>query len=236
MDAAFTSHEAALLRQAQSLFILSQLLNFPLYYLPGLRGLFGGDGKGETKFPCSISWMTRKGAPRLTTLLLWNVGWACMLAAVVGRALESMTLGDALKAILGVQMFATGFVTVVLTPMRGRDVALGTADALHCYTAMVYVFDHVLANEFLLGVSSLFNPYGLGFLMTSGLCGVCQFLRAWDDKYAKRLFVRTLARSQVLSFDTFVWCLEAGFMLFENALFIIFLFGMTSGISIVDDP
>jgi hypothetical protein len=36
-----------------------------------------------------------------------------------------------------------------------------------------------------------------------------------------------------LSFAAFVWLLELGFMVFENALFFIFLFGMCSGLTVV---
>ncbi len=42
---AFTAEQASLLRTAQFLFIFEQIVIFPLYYLPGLRGLLGGDGK-----------------------------------------------------------------------------------------------------------------------------------------------------------------------------------------------
>jgi len=226
MSATFTAEQASLLFTAQRLFIISQVVIFPLYYLPGLR-----DEK-DARFPCSISWMTRKGSPRYATLLFWNLGWACMMLAYVQRALSSADpMFDWLKAIFTLQMYATGFVTVVLTPMKGPDVALGSTDALHCYAAMLYVADHVLANELILGVP-LTSAYGAGFAVSSSLCGACQFLRAKDDLYAKRLYVRALARSQLLSYETFVYILESGFMLFENALFFIFLFGMTSGIQI----
>ena len=132
--------------------------------------------------------------------------------------------------------YATGFICVVLTPMRGRDVALGAADALHCYMAMVYVFDHVIANELVLGVP-LSSPWGLGFAVSSFLCGVCQFLRAWDDRYARKIYAHATDgsrkhRRKLMSFGTFVHALECGFMLFENALFFIFLFGMTSGVRV----
>ena len=76
-----TSQQASLLLAARTIFIANQVLMFPLYYLPGLRGLINGDDKHQVKFPCSISWMTRKGIPRLATLVLWNVGWFLMARA-----------------------------------------------------------------------------------------------------------------------------------------------------------
>ena len=231
IEAPFSAGQALLLRTSQLLFITSQCIIFPLYYLPGLRGRFGGDAVG--KFPCSISWMTRKGTPRYAILVLWNTGWAFMMLATVDRALASMAFGDWLKAAFVLQMFAAGFITVVLTPMRGPDVALGSTDALHCYAAMLYVADHVLANELLLGVP-LTTAYGASFASATFLCGVCQYLRAEDDYAAKRVYVRCFERPKpLLSFSAFVWLLELGFMVFENALFFIFLFGMCSGLAVV---
>merc|ERR1712100_842644 len=98
-------------------------------------------------------------------------------------------------------MFLTGFVTVVLTPMQGPDVALGSSDALHCYAAMVYVFNHVIANEFVLGVH-MTSPWGMCFLISTLLCGVCQFLRAEDDRFARLLYVRFIG-SKRMRLETF---------------------------------
>lgn len=215
-----TTQQVDLLRIAQALFILNQITNFPLYYFPGFRGALGGDS--ETKFPCSISWMTRKGLPRISTLLMWNVGWFCMLYAFV----MSATSGP-FELLFMLQMYVTGFVVVVLTPMKGPDVALGKRDALHCYAAMIYVADHFLVNQLVLGVP-LSSPYGWGFVVTSGLCGLCQFLRADGDKAARVVHARVVG-SKRMSLDRFCYVLELGFMFFENALFFVFLFGMTSG-------
>ena len=203
---------------AQRLFIASQLLNFPLYYLPWFRDLFNGDG-ANTKFPCSISWMTRTGAARAETLVFWNAGWYFMLRAF---------LAPTWRCAFMLQMYATGFITVVLTPMMGPDVALGAADYIHCYSAMIYVFDHWIANEFILGVP-LLSPYGICFAVTASVCGVFQFLRADNDLFARKLHTRTGMSSK--SFATFKSILEIGFMLTENLLFFIFLFGMTSGVT-----
>ena len=140
----FSSQQASLLERAQFLFVLNQVIMFPLYYvLPyvlNVERLLDGDGKREVRFPCSISWMSRKGAPRLSTLLLWNWGWSLMLrAALKDGEIGSMSSAEAWRAAFFLQMYATGFVAVVLTPMRGPDVALGSQDKLHCYAAMLYV-------------------------------------------------------------------------------------------------
>jgi len=175
--------------------------------------------------------MTRTGLPRKSTLLLWNAGWACMACAFLMASTK--TIADGLKAAFMLQMYVAGFVTVVLTPMQGPDVALGSTDALHCYAAILYVADHVVANEFVLGVK-LTSPFGIGFVIISLLCGIFQLLRAENDKYG-RLFYMKVIGSRWLSFAVFKWALEVGFMLTENALFLVFLFGMTSEIRIVDD-
>ena len=167
--------------------------------------------------------MTRRGIARASTLVLWTLGWALMLYA---------WMGDWFKFLFMLQMFATGFVTVVLTPMKGPDVSLGRRDALHCYAAMIYVADHFLANQFVLDVP-LSSPYGSGFVVASMLCGICQFLRAEDDKAARKLYgLLGLGNRLGVSLGGFTYILELGFMFFENVLFLIFLFGMTNGLRI----
>ena len=102
----FTAHQAQLLYQAQAIFIFQQLIIFPLYFAPGLRGRLGGDVR--PKFPCSISWMIRKGAPRVCTLLFWNAGWLLMMRAFFkdGHA-TSMSATDWARAAFMLQMYAT---------------------------------------------------------------------------------------------------------------------------------
>ena len=143
-----------------------------------------------------------------------------------------LTIGDWTKLAFMLQMFATGFVTVVLTPMKGPDVALGRRDALHCYAAMIYVADHFFANQFVLDVP-LSSPYGYGFVAASALCGICQYLRAEDDKMARRLYAKLGMMRGGVSLSSFTYFLEVGFMLFENLLFFVFLVGMTSGLHVV---
>ena len=112
----FTAQQAQLLFQARAVFIFQHLVIFPLYFAPGLRGLLGGDRR--TKFPCSISWMIRKGAPRLCTLILWNLGWLLMMRAFLKDGdVASMSATDWARAVFMLQMYAMGFVTVVLTPI-----------------------------------------------------------------------------------------------------------------------
>ena len=235
MPAVVTARQAELLHEAQFVFILQLALTIPLYYAPGLRGLFGGDGR-RTKFPCSLSWMTRKGLPRLNALVLWNYGWLCMARAFFkDGSFDAMSTTDWWRAAFMVQMFATGFVTVVLTPMVGPDVALGQSDALHCYSAIVYVADHFLANQFVLGVPLASNAFGVGFVATAVPCGVCQYLRADGDLAARKLHARATGSVKAPSLAAFLYLLEIVFMVFEFALFGVFLVGMTSGLQ-VEEP
>ena len=235
----FSASQAALPESARAIFISNQIAMVPLYYVlpliaPGLLGLLGGDGKGSLKFPCSISWMCRKGAARYSTLVLWNLGWLLMIRAFLNDGdFAAMTSTDLYRAAFMIQMFVTGFVCVVLTPMQGKDVAMGSRDQLHCYAAMLYVVaDHWVANEFVLGVPT-FSPFGLGFIVSTLLCGSCQSLRADDDRLSRQLYVRSGAQRCFTSFASFAWWIELGFMLNEMALFLIFLFGMTSGVTVV---
>jgi len=109
----FTAQQAQLLFQARAVFIFQHLVIFPLYFAPGLLG-----GARRTKFPCSISWMIRKGAPRLCTLILWNLGWLLMMRAFFKDGdVASMSATDWARAVFMLQMYAMGFVTVVLTPI-----------------------------------------------------------------------------------------------------------------------
>lgn len=226
----FTAAQAAMLAAAQRLFIFEQLIIFPLYYLPGLRGLAGGDGQAA-KFPCSISWMTRRGLPRHCTLCFWNLGWVCLMRALLKDGdVAAMSFADWLRAGFMMQMYAAGFTTVVLTPMKGPDVAMGASDALHCYAAMLYVFDHFIANQFVLGVSA---AYSVAFVAASLLCGVFQALRADGERLGRALHGH-LGGGQRVRLKPFLYALDLGFMVTENALFFIFLFGMTSGVSVVE--
>lgn len=52
-------------------------------------------------------------------------------------------------------------------------------------------------------------------------------------KLARKLYAAAIG-SQRMSFAAFAYCLEVGFMLTENLLFFIFLFGMTSGVRILE--
>ena len=114
MSGLFSENQAAWLTTAQSLFIFEQIVIFPLYYLPVFRSLLNGDGK-SVKFPCSISWMTRKGLPRLVTLVIWNAGWLCMMRAFFldGDLFSTPRPVDWLRAVFMLQMYLTGFATVV---------------------------------------------------------------------------------------------------------------------------
>jgi len=230
---AFSARQVNLFVVAQMLFIVNQLTNFPLYYLPGVRDLYGGDGK-SAKWPCSISWMTRQGLPRLSTLVLWNLGWWCMLAAVFREGdLAAMTSVDWVRAAFAVQMYATGFLTVVMTPMRGPDVAMGNDDALHCYGAIVYVADHFLVNELIFN-HSWATPLGWGFMLSASICGVFQALRTENDALGRKLYARYLGSNKRLSLKGFIRINEYGFAIFENLLFVVFLGGLTSGLRVVE--
>lgn len=73
--------------------------------------------------------------------------------------------------------------------------------------------------------------WGLWFIILSNTCGVCQFLRAWDDKYGRRLYTALRLNKVGIGFNRFGYALSLGFMFTEHALFMVFLLGMTSGLA-----
>ena len=74
---------------------------------------------------------------------------------------------------------------------------------------------------------------GAGFVAASISCGLCQFLRAEEDKAARQVYTWLgIAKRSGVSLGSFIYVLELGFMLFENLLFLVFLFGMTSGLRV----
>jgi len=215
---------------AQRVFILNMVLNFLLYYMPPFKYLCGGDGD-NTKFPCSISWMTRKGLPRYMTFGTWLPGWACLLHSY---SLHEQSNALAIQ-IFGVTMFATGFVTCILTPIR-EDVAMGQRDTIHCIGASIYIVYHILAYEWVLGVDCFTgsNLYGLGLMLNLGMCGTCQYLRMNDNRVARALYESLAWKSPAqVRYSSFLYGIELLFAFSENALFFIFLLGMTSGSAVM---
>ena len=168
------------------------------------------------------------------------------MAALKPLSGAELTAQDWFGIFFMAQMFATGFVTVILAPLKGPDVALGKEDLLHCFGAVVYVLDHFLVYELLLNVPLdggwLWNdpsyrwtrvPWGPMFAFFSGLCGLFQFLRSWDDKYSKQIHSKVLVSlfgKRSMSYASFNYCTLLGFMVTENLLFVVFLLGMTDGL------
>ena len=144
------------------------------------------------------------------------------------------------------QMFVTGFITVILKPMKGPDVALGHDDLLHCICATLYVVDHFFIYELLLNVPLdggwLWNdpalrwsrvPYGPLMMFFSGVCGLCQFLRVEKDRYSKLLHTKAIVPilgKRAPSHPSFAYVIKCGFAATENLLLLTFLFGMSDGL------
>lgn len=183
-----------LLQIAQVLFISNLVGHFVFYYLPPfkygvpvpaswrrfriLKGLaidFHGDGD-DVRWPCSISWMVRRGAARVWVFFSWVPGWCVLLYAlwrhqpVGGSSISSSSSVQEIVEtefiaatedtstsmthlwvnLLGLCSFASGFVCH-MTPITD-DVAMGQNDWLHCVAAQVYIFTNFLMNEWILGV------------------------------------------------------------------------------------
>ena len=128
--------------------------------------------------------------------------------------------------------------TSVLTPVN-EDLALGTKDRIHGYGATVYISFHYLAYIWIFGVDLFSNPWGLAFVLCANLCALCQVLRVDENRLATRVWeegVRGWKRfggegkvAGGFGFQRFVYGIELMFMASENALFLVFLFGMLKG-------
>lgn len=211
---------------AQRLFMTNLLMNFPLYYMPPFKYWCGGDGE-RAKFPCSISWMIRKGAPRCSTFCTWLPAWVLLLYAAFLHE-QSNALGI---QTLVLSMFISGFVTCIAYPIR-EDIPMGSHDTVHDTGAIVYVAHHLLFSEWFLGVDCLFgsNLHGLGFTVNTLVCGAMQQLRKNDNRHARSLYV-VLSRWPLtqIKYDRFLYIIELVFAITENFLFILFVSGMSSG-------
>ena len=79
----FTPAQCELLRNAQIVFLTMWPVSYSLYYVSPINSWCGGDGK-KAKFPCTMSWMTRKGLSRYgfiavnfygCALVTYGCGW-----------------------------------------------------------------------------------------------------------------------------------------------------------------
>ncbi|CAK0894324.1 unnamed protein product [Prorocentrum cordatum] len=211
---------------AQRLFMTNIIMNFPLYYMPPFKYWCGGDGN-NAKFPCSISWMIRKGAPRCSTFCTWLPGWVFLLYAAFLHE-QSNALG--IQALV-LSMFVSGFITCIAFPIR-EDIPMGSHDTVHDIGAMVYVAHHLLLSEWFLGVDCLFgsNLHGLGFTVNTLVCAAVQHLRKNDNRLARHLYGRWFCGSPAqIRYDSYLYIIELVFAVTENCLFIFFVSGMSSG-------
>eukprot|EP00930_Biecheleria_cincta_P040586 TRINITY_DN27802_c0_g1_i1.p1 TRINITY_DN27802_c0_g1~~TRINITY_DN27802_c0_g1_i1.p1 ORF type:complete len:267 (-),score=24.23 TRINITY_DN27802_c0_g1_i1:160-921(-) len=234
----FSSAQLFYAQIAQRLFISNLFLNFVFYYVSPFKFWCSGDGD-RARFPCSISWMTRKALPRYGTFCTWIPGWMFLLYVFCTFEDDNTSSAVATTAImfLGISMFMFGFITCVLTPIK-EDVAMGGQDKVHGIAASIYIMYHWLVNEWVLGVDCFRgeNVYCLTFSVKTIICCLCQFLRADDNRKARMLYERLnmMFQGRIPKFQQFVMVIEYAFQFTENCLFLAFLLGMTSGRAVVD--
>lgn len=198
---------------AQRLFISTSAVPLLLYYLRLSEPV--------PLFPATISWTIRKGVPRWTHHSLWLAGWAVFLSVFLKR-------GDVRLKIFALQMFATGFICVILCPI-GRG---GLQEKVHAVTAGVYMADHHVAFRILDVPAPHVFSFWAFFLAFGGLTRQARRIlkEIVKDKGDEGPSLLQLPSSTRISDRNRLWYVELLRMLAENGLFLAFTLSMTLGV------
>lgn len=162
-------------------------------------------------FPCSLSWVTRRGLPKRVHTGCYVLGWGLVVAAAA-RATSLFAPATAFIA----QVAACGALSTVLCPLGGGRLQTG----VHYGAAVVYVLGHLP----LMRILDMRPLYRRAFFGCLALVGVCQPFTDNDvvrGERAARGEERALRRCSAA---------EYGFMLGEYGLFVAFCSGMLSGL------
>lgn len=197
------SDRERLLIRAQILFQASVFLPAFVYY-----GCHIPDGT-DTRFPATISWSIRRGAPKYLQHGLWLAGWYNVCTAIVAA-------GDYVGLTFAVVMVCTGVVGVVICPVGAST----WQDICHYVAAALYMVDHFVLIAYLgMGLCCLF-----GF--SACLAGFTIATRRVDRIRSQMQKPSDRLTKSVLSSQLY-WA-EAKEMAFEYGMFVIFIAGMTS--------
>ena len=120
---AYTPAQCNLFREAQVIYLSTWPVMFSLYYLPPINGWLGGDG-ARAKFPCTLSWITRKGLPRWCFVSMWLYAclhwWQIALDELVqsGFDVNALEQEQWIKVFMFSKFFVLGCISMILTPMK----------------------------------------------------------------------------------------------------------------------
>lgn len=209
-------HDVATLRSAQQLFHASIWVPAILYYVCRLSD-------DPPRFPCTISWSIRRAAPRHTQHALWLAGWWQVCRVVLAQ-------GDVVGTAFASSMVLTGVVAVMLCPVGISPFF----DAVHYVAAGIYMVDHFVLLSFF-GVTAVYC-YGFGLSIALFLLSTTHLHRLHSEIGAhfpadiamegRRQVVQALPPQSLRR----LFQAELAEMVFEYAMFIIFISGMCTGI------
>ena len=222
-------------RVARVLFYLTVFVPYLLYYVGGSGGL--GEETDDLfesppKFPATISYVTRKGAPAIAQRAIWLVGWSLCGYTYWRR-------GSARVRAFAAAMFATGVWTTMLVPLgagAGRVADGNVWAALHHAGATLYMIEHEVLFSMLAITPVLRRAFRRGFaVMLAGLvvgnqlelgCGVD------NEESGVHSGVRAaqLAACTPASLRASILAADFAAMAGEVALFVSFVHGLPSGL------
>jgi hypothetical protein len=176
-----------------------------------------------TKFPASISFTIRKGAPQRAQLLLWTAGWIYMFR-IIRQA------GSDVLQKFSIKMFLTGVWTTVVFRLGGNHFS----NMIHFFGAGWYMVDHIVLLK-ILKTRPMYRKIFYG----SFLCLLTSIgrLRRLEQEAKLPAEAETTTRDRAIRLarlpaklqrSIFWW--ELLLMVSENMLFASFVDGMPSGL------
>ena len=220
-DTFFTSLSASDVRRlqlAKRIFLANSGLNAALYY-----GGLSPDGR-KVKFPATISWTVRRALPQKSNLLFWSAGWY-LVGSVFARR------GDRLARLFGLQMYCVGVVTLGICPVGASPLQ----DQVHFVAAGLYFVYHCVLFEYV----RTRRTYQAGFYASfAAFLAAVAKIRSLEARHGFRaeadensVSKSSGARAKLAPrVRRQLWQCELVQMLSENAMFVAFLLGVTSGL------
>lgn len=197
--------ELAHVAAARRLFQATSIIPALIYYF----SRFSPDAPAARKFPATISFTIRRGAPWLVHHALWGAGWWRMWCAI-------RSAGDARLQAFAAQMFATGVLTTGVFALGQSPLR----DTLHAACAGLYMIDHHVLIHALDVQPAYSRTFYVSFACMAAAIGAARRAFAWDESASDGRPSRAL------------WLLELVIMVCENLLFYSFVWGMCSGLAV----
>eukprot|EP00929_Paragymnodinium_shiwhaense_P080558 TRINITY_DN42020_c0_g1_i2.p1 TRINITY_DN42020_c0_g1~~TRINITY_DN42020_c0_g1_i2.p1 ORF type:complete len:247 (+),score=36.35 TRINITY_DN42020_c0_g1_i2:46-741(+) len=211
-QAALTAEDVQQIGLARDIFVVSTLAPVVVYYLvvPNAR------------FPATVSYIGRQGAPFWVGTSLWLVGWATWLGVFQRR-------GDAFARFFSLKMWAAGFCTnTVFRLGKGKS-----SDWLHFLFGGVYILDHEVmfwyCNTPAAYVLACRVILAIFFVSTPGKIGLQHALKVAPDGCGEAAYPTEMEKLTPRQ-RKMVWACEAVQGLSEHAYFLCFLFGAVAGL------